>query len=332
MNPCSVNFKTLKTMKKSINFALAVIAVAATLSCNKFENTGDFGPSQERCNINVSLAGAVDVLTKAAGVTTDNEKKVNNLQVLVFRGDYLDAYGTASATNVSISCTAGSRTIYAVVNAPDLSGISSKSAFLSTLVDLSSNSLSSLVMVGSDTVTLPGTNSVTISVSRMVARVVLKKITRQFTAAALQNLTFKVDSIYVVNAAGNAPYSLGSAPTKWYNEGGNKNEIPALLVDAPGATIANTDSYTTPHYFYAMPNPATSKTTRLVIAATLGSAKYYYPIDLPALEANKSYEIAGVKIQRADSDDPDTPVSSSSVSFTVTVTDWVTNSISEQVV
>ena len=322
-----------QTTKSALIWVLA--AAAAFSSCNKIEAPELKNSSEPRYNINVTLGGAaIEVETKTTGdasTVATNEAKVNNLQVLVFRGDFLDAYGTANSNSVSVSCTAGTRTIYAVVNGPSLSSVTSLSAFESTMVDLSANTASSFVMVGSTSTTLPGTNSVSIPVSRLVSRIVLKKITRNFTAASLQGLSFKVDSIYVVNAAGNLNYKLNASPTKWYNQDKDKGEVTSLLRDAPGATIANNASYSTPHYFYVMPNPATSKTTRLVIVATLGTQKYYYPINLPAMQYNKSYEITGVTIKRGGSDDPNTPVTSADISFSVSVNGWSTSDIAEQI-
>lgn len=324
-------------MKHTISKTIAsVLALAALFSsCNKFEGPQIQSDPEQRYNINVTLGGAaVEIETKLTGdasTVSTNESKINSLQVLVFRGDFLDAYGTANSNSVSVSCTAGSRTIYAVVNGPNLSGVTSLSALESTMVDLSANSANSFVMSGKTLTTLPGTKSVTVPVSRMVSRIVLKKITRNFTAASLQGLTFKVDSIYVVNAAGSFNYAMNAAPGKWYNQDKDRGDLPALLRDTPGATIANNASYSTPHYFYVMPNPGSSKTTKLVIVATLGTQKYYYPVSLPALQYNKSYEIAGVTVKRGGSDNPDTPVTSDDISFSVTVAGWTTSNIEEQI-
>lgn len=322
------------TFSKTIVFVLALAALFS--SCNKNEAPQFQADQEQRYNINVTLGGAaVEVETKSTGVASTisaNEAKVNNLQVLVFRGDFLDAYGTASGNMMTISCTAGSRTIYALVNAPDLSAVTSLSALESTIVDLSDNAPNSFVMVGSKTTTLPGTKAITIPVYRMVSRIVLKQITRNFSAPALQNLTFTVDSIYVINAAGSFNYKLDSAPTKWYNVGKDQGELPDLLMDAPSVTIANNASYTTPHYFYVMPNSGSTKPTRLVIVATLGTEKYYYPVTLPAMQYNKSYEIVGVTIRRGGSDSPDSPVLFDNIAFSVNVTGWTTTDISEQLI
>lgn len=321
-------------------FYISGIALSTALvlsSCNKsIDPTIQTGPDEPRFSLEVSLSGSAGQMeTKVTGETATisaGESKVSSLQVLVFRGDFLDAYAKSTSANASVSCTEGSRTVYAVVNAPDLSGISSLTALKSKVVDLSENSAASFVMVGSKSVTIPATGAVSIDVERIVSRVVVKSISRDFESPSLAALSFKVDKIYLVNAAGNSKLDLSGAPTKWYNEGSNKSQVVTLLSDAPGAAIANKASYSTTHYFYAMPNPASAKKTLLVIEATLGSQKYYYPVELPALEHNCSYEISKVTVKRPGSDTPTDPVSSSSASFTVKVTPWATTTVDEKII
>jgi hypothetical protein len=184
-------------------------------------------------------------------------------------------------------------------------------------------------MVGSKTVTLPQTGTVSIDVNRIASRVVLKKITRNFTSAALQALDFTVDAIYLVNVAGNTSYDLTAAPAAWYNVAENKGELASLLSDAPAAPIVNGQSYDTDHTFYGYPNDLAVNTTRIVIETTLGETKYYYPINLPEMASNKSYEIEEVKITRPGSDNPDEPVSFEDASFSVNVIDWTVVPVTE---
>lgn len=309
-------------MKKSI-FAFAA-ALAALVACNKNEVT-PMGPQNqpetlEPCELTVGICGS---MTKATAVTKDNEAKVNDLQVFVFRGDELDAYASVdNAMALTLSCTAGEREVYALVNAPEYSMVSSKTALLAKVSELSANSLTNFEMVGSKSVTLPQASTVSIDVNRIASRVVLKKVTRNFTSAALQSLDFTVDAIYLINVAGNTSYDLTAAPGAWYNVAKYNSELPSLLHDAVGSKIANGASHDTAHSFYSYPNDAASKTTRLVIETTLGTTKYYYPINLPAMESNKSYEIAEVTITRPGSDDPDVPVSFADATFSINVIDW----------
>ena len=315
-------------MKKSI-FAFAA-ALAALVACNK----NDVAPMQPQnqeslvpCELTVGICGA---MTKATAVSADNEAKVNNLQVFVFRGDDLDAYASVdNAQELTLSCTAGDRVVYALVNAPDYSAVPGKAALLAKVSELSANSLTNFEMVGSKSVTLPQSEKVSIDVNRIASRVVLKKITRSFTSEALQALNFKVDAIYLINVAGNTSYDLSAAPAKWYNVAENKNEFASLLYDAPASLITNGQSYSTAHTFYAYPNDLATNTTRLVIETTLGETKYYYPINLPEMAANKSYEIEEVKITRPGSDNPDEPVSFADATFSINVIDWTVVPVTE---
>ena len=315
-------------MKKSI-FAFAA-ALAALVACNKNEATPVQPQNHEPltpCELTVGICGA---MTKATAVTTENEAKVNNLQIFVFRGDDLDAYASVdNAKELTLSCTAGERAVYALVNAPDFSAVPGKAALLAKVSELSANSLANFEMVGSKTVTLPQSETVSIDVNRIASRVVLKKITRSFTSAALQALDFTVDAIYLVNVAGNTNYDLTAAPAAWYNVAEDKGELAGLLYDAPASAIANGQSYDTDHTFYGYPNDLAVNTTRLVIETTLGSTKYYYPINLPQMDSNKSYEIEEVKITRPGSDDPDEPVSFEDASFSINVIDWTVVPVTE---
>ena len=315
-------------MKKSI-FAFAA-ALAALVACNKNEATPMQPQNQESlvpCELTVGICGA---MTKATGVTTDNEAKVNKLQIFVFRGDDLDAYASVeNAKELSLSCTAGEREVYALVNAPDYSSVPGKAALLAKVSELSANTLTNFEMVGSKSVTLPQTGTVSIDVNRIASRVVLKKITRNFTSAALQALDFTVDAIYLVNVAGNTSYDLTAAPSTWYNIAENKGELASLLADTPTAPIAQGQAYDTDHTFYAYPNDLAVNTTRIVIETTLGTSKYYYPINLPEMAANKSYEIEEVVLTRPGSDNPDEPVSFADATFSINVIDWTVVPVTE---
>jgi hypothetical protein len=234
-----------------------------------------------------------------------------------------------NAKELTLSCTAGERVVYALVNAPDYSAVPGKAALLAKVSELSANDLDNFEMVGSKTVTLPQTGTVSIDVNRIASRVVLKKITRNFTSAALQALDFTVDAIYLVNVAGNSSYDRTAAPAAWYNVAENKGELASLLSDAPAAPIVNGQSYDTDHTFYGYPNDLAVNTTRIVIETTLGETKYYYPINLPEMASNKSYEIEEVKITRPGSDNPDEPVSFEDASFSVNVIDWTVVPVTE---
>ena len=315
-------------MKRILFFAAAL---AATVACNKdlpVQQENQTLPQEDakRHELTVKVAGH-NLATKATTIT--GEATVNDLQVFVFRKgkDELDAYGNVkSATQLSISCTTGEKDVIAIVNAPDMKDVATKSALLAKVSQLSNNSLTNFEMIGSTTATVPAESGITIAVDRLAARVVIKKITRDFTSPALQAVDFTIDAIYLVNAAGDLNFGKDGAPSKWYNTAKNKSELATLLVDTPAAAVANKESHATAHYFYAYPNLNSTEDeivdTRLVVETTLDGRKYFYPINMPKMDSNKSYEINELKITRPGSDDPDKPIVIVDQDFKITVNDW----------
>ena len=78
--------------------------------------------------------------------------------------------------------------------------------------------------------------------------------------------------------------------------------------------------------FYGYPNPSDgtqfgSPVTRLVIEGKLRGVTYYYPIDLPGLEADVQYRL-DVTLTRAGTTDPDTPAVAGSIRLESQVLDW----------
>ena len=330
---------------KKIAFLAAVAATLCTVACNKNMDTQsneipDPAQQQERCELKVKVRSGDLVQTKSTTITSANEVQVNNLQVFVFRRDALDAYATVNNDDeLSVSCTAGEREVYALVNCPDLSAVSTKTALLATSSLLSGNSGTSFQMIGhQNEVDLPDDSPVTIDVHRIAARVVIKKISRAFTVSALAAKTFTIDQIFLINVAGDINFGETAAPSVWFNKQAYGSEQAAFTYDAPAASLANNASYSTVHNFYAYPNPSSdsdaavwsARHTRLVVKATLGTDVYYYPITLPVLEANKSYEIEELILTRPGSDNPDKPVTFQDCTFEINVVDWTTVDVADE--
>ena len=131
-------------MKKTI-IAMAA-ACAALAACNKEQTLAPVTPSEEGTGqITFTVAGDEPAETRAVTAYTTAqtyESQVNKVQVFVFGSDgainFYQNLGTA--TSGSISTTAGTKTVWAVVNGPDLSTIGTLSALQATAVDLSANS------------------------------------------------------------------------------------------------------------------------------------------------------------------------------------------------
>ena len=342
-------------MKHQILILLGAVLMGAAVSCSKAGSPADFPAEKIRIVVDVEGSGAPG--TRVTGVTsnsTSSEAKVNSLQIFVFNGEQPDGYGSSSGSlTATASCTAGTRDIWAVVNAPALTSVSSKSQLLATVSNLAAE-ISNFQMVGSKSETLQKDGNVKITVDRLAARVVLKGIKNALTNAA-QAASFKVLSVYLTNVAGDVDFGHSSSYTvsKWYNRRGyqSANNLGSFTYDAVNKTIASGASDTEAHYFYSMPNanaaavggPWTPRAARLVIKAEIAGVVYDYPITLPALESNKSYEISLVTITRLgnpdDGNEPDNdddideekPVVGFDQGFEITVNPWTVVTITETI-
>lgn len=315
-------------MYRKLIYAVVAIAATCAASCKKdmtaVTEIPDSGITELTVGVNRSL-------TKSTTITDGDEVKINSLQVFVFRDDALDAYASVeNLSEVTLSCTKGERTVYALVNAPDMSHISSKKALLATRTSLSNYPEYGFEMIGSKDVVLPQTSTITIDVTRIVSRVVLKQVTRNFTTPALMDLEFKIDEVYLLNVADDITYALTGTSEYWINAGCYDGSLPELTHDSPELNIENEDYRPLNYRYYAYPNDSEDsidenwcpRRTRLVLKTSLGGKVYYYPITLPELEPNKSYEIENLTITRPGSDDPDEPVTFQEATFNINVLPW----------
>ena len=307
--------------------SLAVMAALST-SCDK--NTVTPATTAGKASLTVNINGSN--FTKASASET-SEKQIGNVQIFVFRKNgELDAYASSSEkSGIKLSCTTGEKDIYAIVNAPDLSTLSSRTELLSTKSKLTDNSIGNFVMTGDITKVIGANETLDISVSRIVSRLSVSKVSAKFTSEAYRKKDFKVTRIYATNVAGDINYGLDSSPESWLNKRGYAtSSADALLYeDIEDTVITEEQPYTKQADFYVYPNALTSDTdgsdarvTRIVIETTLGGITYYYPILVTGIESNKTYTIRNLTVTRPGSADPDTPVSSEECSFSITVKDW----------
>lgn len=336
-------------MKKLFTyFSIALMGLVGVASCNKpAENHAEFESQPIRVHVSIPMTRATGVVAQSGRQDSSDEAKVNDLQVFVFNGNSLDGYGHATnALSVTVPCTSGSRDIIAVVNAADLSAITSKPALMqqvSTLV----NDPDNFQMIGSKTETLQVDGMVTVPVDRFAARVVIRGIKNQMDNAA-QAADFKILSVYLTNVAGDVDFAKSSsyAVSNWYNKRGYQaaNNLGDFTYDAVNQVVASGATNSTAHFFYSMPNAAAAavggpwspRAARLVIKCEIAGIVYDYPITLPALESNKSYEIELVTITRPgnvdNGEEPDdshpedideeNPIVGFNQGFEITVNDW----------
>ena len=311
-------------------------ALLAAMSCNKELGESYSSAKDEKIEVGVHLNIPE---TKATNIKPENEKKVNSVQIYVFRDNgELESYDQSNNGDITLSVTKGNKDFYALVNAPAHS-FSTKDLLLAATSHLTDNRLDSFEMLGHKNLDISSNQQeVVIEVKRLVAKVQLDTITRKFISASQGAVQMSIDAIYLTNVAADTKYNddvsmITEAPSTWLNKMGYKtSEADALLYDGSISTpLADKSSYTTVHSFYPYRNPTTDnkdggewspRPTKLVIKTTYGGKTKYYPIVLPVLERNKVYRITNLTLTRPGSDSEDIPVSAADCKFSIKVAEW----------
>lgn len=323
------------------NFFLAIPIACSIISCSKTDSNIDLGN-----RIPVSIQISTGIETKATGVLDNatDERKINSLQIFVFDDEgKLDAYSKGTESTMTVNCSSGHKTIYAVVNHAELPDVASLSDLKAVTCPLAGHSKTNIEMIGSNDLTVSATDkSATVNVTRMSSRVVINKITKAFPSS-IASMPFYIKGIYLCNAAGTASFDGTANPTIWYNK---LERVPgeveaALYSGSLSENVSGNSSYSVSHYFYAMPNPTVDdvtsditaswspRHTRLVVEVTIDGSTYYYPVTIPVMERGKSYEISELTLTRYGSSKPDVPVSVLSCTYSVSVEDWDPVSVTE---
>ena len=311
---------------------LAAAAATALLSCNKEPGANDHEAGRP-VDFNVSIQGAPS--TRATGTTYADESKVGDLQVFVFDEDgaLQDYKAAGAAMTATLSATSGTRTVWALVNAPAMGDVTTASQLEERASLLSDNARDAFVMTGSATQEIVDGGTVAITVRRIVSRVSVAKISTDFKYA-LADKSVSIDRIYLINVAADNNYAVSAqAPVNWVNKLGHEDAThDALLFDAlEGVTVSNGNPYAVEHAFYPYPNPVVEETyedawsprhTMLVVEVTLDGTKGYYPIELPVLERNKTYSIEEIVITRRPGDVPYKPIETGEATAQITVSEW----------
>ena len=314
-------------MKKNYLF-LAACAAIALVSCQRENSPADGKPVE----VNVTIQGSAP--TRATDVKYASESRVGNLQVYVFNEGKLEDYRNAGeAMTAQLTATSGTRTVWALVNAPAISDITTETELKGRISKLSENKADAFVMTGSTTQELTDGGSVPVTVKRIVSRVSIGKITTAYQySLASESLT--IDGIYLINVAADNNYAVDGTPSNWVNQLGHKdNAYDALLYDAVNAKLSNGASHTKEHVFYPYPNPTEAAShedtwnprhTMLVVEVTFQGKKGYYPVELPILERNKTYVIDELVVKHRPGDKPYKPLETGDATVQITVNDWET--------
>lgn len=330
-----------------MTYLLSVLAALSMLpSC---EGLGGDG-SADRVSVSFLVVGQG---TKAA--VGAHESDIASLDVLVYdaASGRASAGGHSDGGAVTVEVTKGSTLTYFVVaNAPKgaFAGCTTVTAFRTKLSFLQDNTSGTLVMVsGAGTKTFTEATDVSVELSRLCSKVVLGSVTPALRdAEELSGASIVFDRAYLINVAGSCTFGLEpSADGLWYNKSvfdeGLDDTIADYLCSEAGISVTSSSTIETGYSFYCMPNPTDNgvnfatesvwspRDTRLVLEFTVDGMKTWYPIDIPAMECNKCYLIRNLTITRMGSHQPDIPVGNDTVQFTVEITEWGTNDITDVV-
>ena len=310
---------------------LAAAMLAALASCNKQPAVQ---VTTEKALLDVCITAGNH--TKATTVSEGDEAAVSRIEILVFNeSGGLDAYKSSDGSGhkvTGISSATGNKTIVAVVNAPDGSGVASVTD-LATLRALTSrfkaaNAPDHFVMYGEKpfTLTASGTNQVSVEVDRLAARIRIDKVTRAMRTetgglVSLPAEKFEIVRFFLTNVADDVNYgakSSANANAYWLTD---ESALPAAAVDIDknalvystaittgGANqLAQSSSYNNIHRLYAYPNSSSTQKTKLIVEININDQYYTFPIAFDSLQSNCSYEIRNLTITRlgntSDGDD-----------------------------
>lgn len=264
--------------------------------------------------------------------------------------NYVVSAASSSNGGIQKFLEPGTYTICAIVNYPtsgssalnpDVQGgittLSSLDSFIPRLEDMAANSF---IMWGTDSMTIYSSEETdaTIDVRRLVSKVGIKKISLAWANPGHATGTFVLKNIYLTNSyarqalRADIPYSMmSSVKSEWFNpmsyhgSGGRSvtSSVESMTADTGiDVTIPNNGSYNVEHYFYTLPNACAPgqdshsatwgiRSTRMVIEATCAGETYYYSIQLPAMQRNKTYIADEVIIRNLGSLDPEQTVENS---------------------
>ena len=174
------------------------------------------------------------------------------------------------------------------------------------------------------------------TMSRVVLRPMLAKVTLRSIACDFSGRPYSGERLQDVRAyltyasVECRPFAPEDPPSSWLNAG-RLDEAGTAALSHPEIVLrdltASLGGRIHPSAeFYCYPNPSDGTSfgcpvTRLVIEGKLRGTTYYYPIDLPGLEADVQYRM-DVTLMRAGTTDPDTPAVAVSIRLESQVLDW----------
>ncbi len=369
--------KTILGLRKRntvvFNVVLFALFSLLALSCDKLGRSADECVMDDEPSV---LSISIEPETRAAdlagndtrasgdghGVQAD-DNAVQTLEFFIFKADgsdagMLDTYKKFQGSELSdlndikINTTTGLKIIYAVANShrDSWKDVRTLVDFRGELSMLENEELKNFTMIGNAEVKLQVASSVTLSISRLVARIELTNIKTDFAGTPYEGSVLENVKVYLINVYADKMYGTGESPSspsifnykKYVAEQTNlcNSGIDGMLYDEISQNISD-EGYDKTHYFYCYENTLSAESetrrfTKLVIQGDLRGRTYYYPICInqadfgysasnghTGVKRNTSYSM-DVTISRPGSTDPDKKLEYGVLTTKLNVLDWNT--------
>lgn len=340
-------------MKTRLLLLLSFICFA----CQRQPLPGDGG------QLTVDLSGMA--ATKAITSANSAEMQVNSLNLYVFDANgMLDlAHACTSeeltARQAVMEVKTGQKTIYALANFQGTPLAEANACATCTELEqvafaLGDNRSDGLLMTAEANATVASGSggSVTLELTRSVARVALGSVTNSLPAPYG---TVRVLRAFLCNVVGNQNVSGSAAPSAWLNRNATPDNVEGHVIgkegyaaQEPTLTYASLDQDVTmgsthtfsQKYFYAFPNALTNPNngfnasftptaTVLMVVVQIKNVPYYYPVPLiRTLERNKDYKVDLTLIGLGNTEDhPFDKIEKANLSAQVRVSDWTDGAV-----
>ena len=321
-------------MKFKILMAAALVMAAACNQLQTVEEEKENNGSDEKVTVTVNVGGGAS--TRSTTIGSNDESAVENLQLFAFNSDgSIESYATGADLTQKLNVTKGTKNFVALVNCPDLSKIESRDKLMATVSLLENNSSGHFEMIGEEKgKVISAETSLNLTVKRIVSKVVIEKISADFSSPYLASLDFKVTGIFLTNVVASNTYALDNSNLQWVNQNKPDASNPAKALNqdvVDNYKLTSATPYSTLHTFYCYPNPVTADSaaatwseryTRLVVQTTLGGTTGYYSIPIPNIGSNKIYTIKELKVTKRGSAQPYENIETADATFTIEVSNW----------
>ena len=326
-------------MKKIACFVAALVSVAC--SNDVCDWTGENPGDEARGTLSVTIEHE-SVKTRSLTDYTDvldEEKMIRKIEVFVFDKETgkLNAYKQVGSDDREcvFSVPTGEKSVYAVVNGPDLSSVTTYTQFKLISNDLKNSSIENdgFLMLGHEdcSVTSGKVAEPVIIVKRLVSRIVVQKIKN---SVAPQYGDVTVECVYLGNAntaqnfvglVGNLANVYGYADiekTSPIGKNGVTGACPEYFYRNVGADLANGASNTDKYHMYCHPSSSVAPTC-VYLLATIGGEQYYYRVPLQnGVQANKTYSLELEIVNLGANLPPDGDLQKGEIRAVINMVDW----------